>query len=63
MVARLGAAINSQDIKQSPVVREHAGIADDQVIMKSIALGWPDGSYPANAVMSERRSVRKPPSS
>jgi hypothetical protein len=24
---------------QSPVVREHAGIADDQVIMKSIALG------------------------
>ena len=35
----LGAVINSQGIMQSPVVREHAGVADDQVIMKSIALG------------------------
>jgi hypothetical protein len=42
---------------QSPVVREHAGIADDQVIMKSIALGWPDESFPANAVVSERKRV------
>src|ERR1700748_926385 len=53
----LGAVINSQGIMQSPVVREHAGIADDQVIMKSIALGWPDHSFPANAVISERKSV------
>lgn len=53
----LGAVINSQGIMQSPVVREHAGIADDQVIMKSIALGWPDESFPANAVISERKSV------
>ena len=29
----LGAVINSQGIMQSPVVREHAGIPDDQVIM------------------------------
>ncbi len=53
----LGAVINSQGIMQSPVVREHAGIANDQVIMKSIALGWPDESFPANAVVSERRAV------
>ena len=53
----LGAVINSQGIMQSPVVREHAGIADDQVIMKSIALGWPDETFPANAVVSNRRSV------
>jgi len=53
----LGAVINSQGIMQSPVVREHAGIADDQVIMKSIALGWPDDSFPANAVVSHRKSV------
>ncbi len=53
----LGAVINSQGIMQSPVVREHAGIADDQVIMKSIALGWPDYDFPANAVVSERKSV------
>ncbi|GHH23527.1 oxidoreductase [Sphingomonas glacialis] len=53
----LGTVINSQGIMQSPVVREHAGIPDDQVIMKSIALGWPDAEFPANAVVSERRSV------
>ena len=53
----LGAVINSQGIMQSPVVREHAGIADDQVIMKAVALGWPDESFPANAVVSERKSV------
>jgi nitroreductase len=53
----LGCVINSQGIMQSPVVREHAGIADDQVIMKAIAMGWPDDSFPANAVVSERKSV------
>ena len=53
----LGAVINSQGIMQSPVVREHAHIAEDQVIMKAVALGWPDDSFPANAVVSERRSV------
>ena len=53
----LGCVINSQGIMQSPVVREHAGIPDDQVIMKSIALGWPDDSFPANAVVSERKDV------
>ena len=55
----LGTVINSQGIMQSPVVREHAGIADDQVIMKSIALGWPDDSFPANAVVSERKPVEE----
>ena len=53
----LGCVISSQGIMQSPVVREHAGIPDDQVIMKAVALGWPDASFPANAVVSERKSV------
>jgi nitroreductase len=53
----LGTVINSQGIMQSPVVREHAGIADDQVIMKSVALGWPEETFPANAVISERKPV------
>jgi nitroreductase len=53
----LGAVINSQGIMQSPVVREHARIPEDQVIMKAIALGWPDDSFPANAVVSTRKSV------
>jgi hypothetical protein len=39
------------------VVREHAGIADDQVIRKSIALGWPDDDFPAKAVVSQLKSV------
>jgi len=55
----LGAVINSQGIMQSPVVREHAGIADDQVIMKAVALGWPDEAFPANEVVSERKSVEE----
>lgn len=53
----LGTVINSQGIMQSPVVREHAAIPEDQVIMKSIALGWPDESFPANAVVSERKPL------
>jgi len=53
----LGAVINSQGIMQSPVVREHAGIAEDQVIMKAVALGWPDEEFPANAVVSVRKAV------
>ena len=55
----LGCVINSQGIMQSPVVREHAGIAADQVIMKSIALGWPDFTFPANAVVSERKPIEE----
>ena len=55
----LGTVINSQGIMQSPVVREHAGIPDDQVIMKSIALGWPDDDFAANAVVSERKTLEE----
>jgi nitroreductase len=53
----LGCVVNSQGIMQSPVVREHAGVPDDQVIMICVALGWPDESFPANAVVSRRRAV------
>ena len=53
----LGCVINSQGIMQSPVVREHAGIPDDQVIMICIAMGYPDDSFAANAVVSQRKSV------
>lgn len=53
----LGCVINSQGIMQSPVVREHAGIAEDQVIMMCVALGFPDETFPANAVVSRRKSV------
>lgn len=53
----LGCVINSQGIMQSPVVREHAKIPDDQVIMICVAMGWPDDTFPANAVVSNRKSV------
>jgi nitroreductase len=55
----LGCVVNSQGIMQSPVVREYAGIPDDQVIMKAVALGWPDESFPANAVVSERKPLEE----
>lgn len=53
----LGAVINGQGIMQSPVVREHARIPDDQVILTCVALGWPNEEFPANAVVSNRRPV------
>lgn len=53
----LGAVINGQGIMQSPVVREHAGIPDDQVILTCVALGWPDEEFSANSVVSRRRDV------
>jgi nitroreductase len=55
----LGAVVNSQGIMQSPVVREHAGIPDDQVIMICVAMGYPDENFPANAVVSQRRPVHE----
>ena len=55
----LGCVINSQGIMQSPVVREHAKISPDEVIMKSVALGWPDETFPANAVVSTRKSLEE----
>lgn len=53
----LGCCINSQGIMQSPVVREHAGIADEHVIMICVAMGYPDESFPANQVVSARKPV------
>ncbi|WBH15044.1 nitroreductase [Sphingomonas radiodurans] len=53
----LGCVINSQGIMQSPVVRENARIPDDQVIQTCVAMGWPDESFPANAVVSRRKPV------
>ena len=44
---------------QSPVVREHASIPDDQVIMICVAMGYPDDDFPANHVRSQRRPVEE----
>jgi len=50
----LGCVINGQGIMQSHVVRKHAQIPDDQVIMICIAMGYPDDSFVANDVKSRR---------
>jgi nitroreductase len=50
----LGCVINGQGIMQSSVVREHAGIPDDQNIMICIAMGYPDADFIANTVKSVR---------
>lgn len=51
----LGAVINGQGISQSSVVREHANIPDDQIIVITVAMGYPDGDFSPNDVESERR--------
>jgi nitroreductase len=53
----LGSVINGQGIMQSAVVREHAGIPDDQNIMICIAMGYPDPDFVANSVKSVREDA------
>jgi len=50
----LGCVINGQGIMQSSVVREHANIPEDEVIMTCVAMGWPDPDFEANDVVSRR---------
>jgi len=50
----LGCVINGQGIMQSHVVRTHAQIPDDQIIMICIAMGYPDNNFVANDVKSRR---------
>ncbi len=51
----LGSVINGQGIMRSDIVREVANIPEDQVIMTCIAMGFPDDSFAANAVRSDRQ--------
>lgn len=53
----VGAVINGQGIMQSPVVREHARIPDEHVIMSCVAMGFPAEDFAANDVVSVRRPV------
>ena len=43
--------------KLATLVRDHARIPDDQVIMICVAMGWPDAHFPANAVVSNRKGI------
>ncbi|MEM9656336.1 MAG: nitroreductase family protein, partial [Actinomycetota bacterium] len=53
----LGTVINGQGISQSSVVRAHANIPEDQIIVITVAMGWPADDFPANDVQSTRRPV------
>lgn len=50
----LGSVINGQGIMQSSVVREHANIPEDEVIMTCVAMGYPNDEFVANDVQSRR---------
>lgn len=53
----VGCVINGQGIMQSTVVRTEAQIPDDQLIVITVAMGYPRDDFPANDVVSERRPV------
>ena len=52
-----GTVINGQGITRSDIVLEVAAIPDDEVIMTCIAMGYPDDSFPANGMRSDRQPV------
>jgi nitroreductase len=53
----LGTVINGQGVMQTPVVREHAKIPDDQNILTCIAMGYPNDEFSANSVKSRRAEI------
>src|SRR3569623_95212 len=55
----LGSVINGQGIMRSDIVREVAGIPTEEVIMTCVAMGYPDDSFAANAVRSDREENRE----
>lgn len=53
----VGSVINGQGISQSSVVRAHGAIPEDQIIVITVAMGYPADEFPANDVKSHRRPV------
>jgi hypothetical protein len=43
-----------QGIMRADIMREVAAIAEDEVIMTCVAMGYPDDNFAANAVRSDR---------
>ena len=53
----LGTCIEDQGILFSDVVRKHTAIPESKRIMIAIAIGYPNGDFPANRLESTRESV------
>jgi len=53
----LGTCIIAQGITYPDVVRRHAGIPESKELLLGLALGYPDGDFPANKVQSEREPL------
>lgn len=53
----LGTCIENQGITYSDVIRQILQIPDDKRLLAAIAIGYPDDSFPANAVISPREKV------
>lgn len=53
----LGTCIENQGIQYSDMLREVIGIPASKRIAVSIAIGYPDWDFPANALVSERESL------
>ena len=53
----LGTCILEQGVMYSSVVRELANIPDTKKLAISIAVGYPDWSFPANQVVSKREDI------
>ena len=53
----LGTCILGQGVTYSKVVRRFTGIPDSKRMVMSIAIGYPDWDFPANALETRRESV------
>ncbi|MDD5170361.1 MAG: nitroreductase [Syntrophales bacterium] len=53
----LGTCIEDQGILFSDVVRKYTGIPESKRIMIAIAIGYPNGDFPANRLESTRESI------
>jgi nitroreductase len=53
----LGTCIQGQGVLYPKIVAEHAGIPRSKRIIMSIAIGYPDWDFPANAIVTPREPL------
>jgi nitroreductase len=53
----LGTCIATQGVSYPGVIRKHTGLPQDKRLLLAIAVGYPDWSFPANRVVTEREDL------